>query len=179
MLLNTALLWVRHYSGYQLSILWPAIPAITGLALSVVGLLKLYPLAANSGPLLAKAGAGFAWLSSISLGVAALWITVLFTIGEGMPQPAPQGLLLLIALFMIAMVLSFTTNMIALLRDFTQRKLGYLLSLPVAMWALMLTVGFIKGMNAGLSLDFYTNAIIGGAFIAIGITLKSGSNTDV
>ena len=27
MLLNTVFLWARHFSNYQLSILWPAIPA--------------------------------------------------------------------------------------------------------------------------------------------------------
>ncbi len=173
MLINTALLWIRLYSGYQLSILWPAVPAILALAFSVFGLLKLYSRAAINAPQLAKAGAGFALLASMSLGIAAIWIFSLTVFGEGMPQPAPQGLLMLIAIFMIAMVLAFSINTFAFIRDATQRKVGYLLMVPVAMWATMLVVGVISGMEVGLSLDFYTNAVIGVAFLVLGYTLKT------
>lgn len=178
MLINTVLLWVRLYSDYQLSILWAAIPAMTGLACGVFGLLKLYPRATANTPRLAKVGAGFALLASISLGVAALWIFVLSVFGEGVPQPIPQGFLILIATFMIAMVLAFSANTFAFLRDAAQRKIGYLLSLPVAMWAIMLVVGILKGMEVGLSLDFYTNAIIGAAFLALGFSLKTSTHSD-
>jgi hypothetical protein len=43
MLLNTALLWIRYYLNFELSVLWPAIPVIIGLASGVFGLFKLYP----------------------------------------------------------------------------------------------------------------------------------------
>lgn len=178
MLINTIFLWVRHFSGYQLSILWPAIPAITALALSVFGLLKLYPLASVNAPRTAKTGASFALIASISLGMAAFWIFAVSVFGAGMPQPAPQGLLVLIAIFMIAMVLAFSAYMVAFLKGATQRNLGYLLSVPVAMWAIMLVVGIIKGMETGLSLDFYTNAIIAAAFLAIGFSLKTNGSVD-
>ena len=95
-----------------------------------------------------------------------------------MPQPAPQGLLALIAIFMIAMVLAFSTNMVAFLGDVTQRNLGFLLAAPVAMWAIMLAVGIISGMEVGLSLDFYANAVIGAAFLALGLTLKTSRSED-
>jgi hypothetical protein len=173
MLINTVLLWIRGYSSFQLSILWPAIPAITGLASAVFGLLKLYTRASINAPIMAKTGVGFALLACVSLSLATIWIFAVSVFGEGMPEPAPQGLLVLIALFMLAMVLAFFSNAIAFLLNRDQRKVGYLLSMPLAMWAIMLVVAAIKGMEVGLSLDYYINAIIGAAFLALGYTLKA------
>lgn len=173
MLINTLLLWVRYYSNYQLSILWPAIPAITGLASSVFALLKLYPRVAAIAPLIAKIGAGFVLLALGSLSIVALWIFVVSVFGEGMSEQQNQGLIVLIAIFMVAMVLAFLNNAIAFLVFSTQQKIGYLLAVPLAMWFIMLMVGAIKGMERGLSLDYYTNAVIGVAFLALGFTLKT------
>lgn len=178
MLINTVLLWVRYYSNYQLSILWPAIPAITGLASSVFALLKLYPRVAAIAPLIAKIGSGFVLLALGSLSIAALWIFVVSVFGEGMSVQQNQGIIILIALFMVAMVLAFLNNAIAFLAFGTQQKIGYLLTVPLAMWFIMLMVGAIKGMERGLSLDFYTNAVIGIAFLALGFTLKAIKNSD-
>jgi hypothetical protein len=178
MLINTAFLWLRFYSNYQLSILWAAIPAIIALAFGVFGLLKLYPLASNNPPLMAKSGAGFAVLACGSLSLAAIWIFSASVFGEGIPEPTPQGLLVLIAIFMITMVLAFFSNAIAFLIHSAQRKIGYLLTVPVAMWAIMLVVGAIKGIEVGLSLDYYTNPIIAAAFLALGFTLKTRRKVD-
>ena len=172
MLINTALLWIRYYSNYQLSILWAAIPAILGLASGVFGLIKLYPRASANAPLVAKVGAGFALLAGTSLSLTAIWIFVVFVFAEGITDPAPQGLLGLIVIFMIAMVLAFFSNAIAFLRQSVQRKVGYLLTVPLAMWGIMLVVGTIKGMEVGLSLDYYTNGVIAAAFLGLGFTLK-------
>lgn len=173
MLINTAFLWIRYYSNFQLSILWAAIPAIIGLASGVLGLFKLYPRASVFAPLLAKSGAAFALLAGASLGLAAIWIFAVSVFAGGIPEPAPQGILGLIAVFMLAMVLAFLTNAIAFLLPTNQRKIGYLLTVPLAMWGLMLVVSMIKGMEVGLSLDFYTNAIIAAAFLGLGLTLKT------
>lgn len=178
MLINTVLLWTRHYSDYQLSILWPAIPAIAGLASSVFALLKLYPRVAVIAPLIAKIGAGFVLVALGSLSIVALWIFVVSVFGEGMSGQQNQGIIILIAIFMVAMVLAFLNNAIAFLVFGTQQKIGYLLTIPLAMWFIMLTVGVIKGMERGLSLDFYTNAVIGIAFLALGLTLKAIRNSD-
>ncbi|MBQ4851801.1 hypothetical protein [Pseudoalteromonas sp. MMG012] len=112
LLINTVMLWARFYLDHQHSILWPAIPAVIGLAAGVFGL------------------------------------------------------------FMVAVVLAFLCYAIAFLRCEAQRKIGYLLSVPVTMWALMLVVGSIKGMEAGLSLDYYTNAVISVTFLALGFSLR-------
>jgi len=178
MLINTLFLWLRHYSNYQMSILWPAIPAITGLAFSVFGLLKLYPRVTIHSPLVAKSGAGFSLLALTSLSVVALWIFVVSVFGEGMQEPQSQWLLVLIVLFMVAMIIAFFTNAIAFLRIRTQQKVGYLLTAPLAMWFIMLVVGVVKGMERGLSLDFYTNPVIGAAFLALGFTLKANRNSE-
>lgn len=178
MLINTTLLWTRYYSNHELSILWAAIPAIIGLASSVFGLFRLYPLASASAPLVAKIGAAFALLAGASLSLAVIWIFAVSVFGEGIPEPAPQGLLVLIAIFMLAMVLTFISNAIAFLRHSGQRKVGYLLTVPLAMWAIMLVVAAIKGMEVGLSLDYYTNAIIGAAFLALGFSLKASRSTE-
>jgi len=178
MLINTLLLWLRHYSNYELSILWPAIPAITGLACSVFGLLKLYPRVTLYSPLVAKSGAGLSLLALASLSFVALWIFVVSVFGEGMQKQQSQWLLVLIALFMVAMILAFFTNAIAFLGIRTQQKVGYLLTVPLAMWFLMLVIGVIKGMERGLSLDFYTNPVIGAAFLALGFTLKANRNSE-
>lgn len=177
MLLNTVLLWVRLYSNYQLSILWAAIPAIIALASAVLGLLKLYPRTSAASPRMAKIGAVFALLATASLSVAAFWILVAAIVGGGFPEPAPPAFLLLVAAFMIAMVLAFITNTFVFLWRSSHRKIGYLLSVPVTMWALMLLVGMIKGMEVGLSLDFYTNAVIGTAFLVLGFFLDRSRNT--
>ncbi len=173
MLINTAILWIRYYSNNQLSILWAAIPAIIGLASGVFGLIKLYPRASVNAPLMAKAGAGFALLAGTSLSLATIWIFAVSVFVEGIPDPAPQGLLGLIVIFMIAMVLAFFSNAMAFLRQSAQRQVGYLLTVPLAMWGIMLVVGTIKGMEVGLSLDYYTNGIIAAAFLALGFTLKA------
>jgi len=178
MLINTLLLWLRHYSNYQLSILWPAIPAITGLAFSVFGLLKLYPRVSNNSPLIAKSGAGFALLALASLSLVALWIFVVSVFGEGMSAQQNQWLIVLIAIFMVAMILAFFSNAISFLRFSSQQKVGYLLTVPLAMWFIMLVVGAIKGMERGLSLDFYTNPTIGAAFLALGFILKANRNSE-
>ena len=178
MFVNTTLLWTRYYSNYELSILWAAIPAIIGFASGVFGLFRLYPLASTNAPLVAKIGATFALLAGASLSVAAIWIFAVSVLGEVMPEPAPQGLLVLIAIFILAMVFAFISNAIAFLRHSTQRKVGYLLTVPLAMWAIMLTVGAIKGMEVGLSLDYYTNAIIAAAFLALRFTLRSRRGVD-
>ncbi len=178
MLINTLLLWIRHYSDYQLSILWPAIPAITGLASSVFGLLKLYPRVSINAPLIAKSGAGFALLALASLSIVALWVFVVSVFGKGMQEQQSQWLLVLIAIFMVAMILAFFANAIAFLRFSTQQKVGYLLTLPLAMWFIMLVVGVIKGMERGLSLDYYTNAVLAAAFLALGFTFKENKKPE-
>jgi len=177
MLINTLLLWLRHYSDYQLSILWPAVPAITGLASSVFGLLMLYSRVTIHAPLVAKSGAAFALLALTSLSLVALWMFIVSVFGEDMQKQQSQWLLVLIAIFMVAMILSFFTNAIAFLRISAQQKVGYLLTVPLAMWFIMLVIGVIKGMERGLSLDFYTNPVIGAAFLAIGFTLKAYRNS--
>ncbi|MFT5296327.1 MAG: hypothetical protein ACI9YH_002347 [Colwellia sp.] len=178
MLINTLFLWLRHFSNYQMSILWPAIPAITGLAFSVFGLLKLYPRVTNHSPLVAKSGAGLSLLALASLSLVALWIFVVSVFGEGMQEQQSQWLLVLIVLFMVAMILAFFTNAIVFLSVRTHQKIGYLLTMPLAMWFIMLVVGVIKGIEKGLSLDFYTNPVIGAAFLALGFTLKANRNLE-
>lgn len=178
LLINTLFLWIRHYSNYQLSILWPAIPAISGLACSVFGLLKLYPRVTVHSPLIAKGGAGFALLALVSLSFVALWVFVVSVFGEGMQKQQSQWLMVLIALFMLAMIVSFFMNAVAFLTNTAQRKVGYLLTVPLAMWFIMLVVGVIKGMEKGLSLDFYTNPIIAIAFMALGYTFKQNKSSN-
>jgi hypothetical protein len=144
----------------------------------VFGLLKLYPRASINASLIGKIGAGFSLLALASLSLVALWIFVVSVFGEGMQEQQSQWLLVLIAIFMLAMILAFFTNAIAFLRFSTQQQVGYLLTVPLAMWFIMLVVGVIKGMERGLSLDFYTNPVIGTAFLALGFILKTIKNPD-
>jgi hypothetical protein len=148
-----------------------------GLASAVFGLFKLYARASVNAPLVAKSGAGFSLLSSASLGIAALWIFAVSVFCGGMPEQQPQWFLVLIAIFMITMILAFASNAIAFLLYSPQRNIGYLLMVPLAMWAIMLVVSTIKGMEVGLSLDFYTNGVIAAAFLALGFTLKTSRNS--
>ena len=172
MLINTVMLWARFYLDHQLSILWPAIPAVIGLAAGVFGLFKLYTPAVNNAPFMAKSGVSFAFLACFSLGSAAIWLFGMSLLYGAVPQPTPQWFTLLIVIFMVAVVLAFLCYAIAFLRCEALRNIGCLLSLPVAMWALMLVVGSIKGMEAGLSLDYYTNAVISVTFLALGFSLR-------
>mgnify|MGYP006903649893 FL=1 len=172
MLLNTVMLWARLYSNYELSLLWAAIPAIIALSSGVIGLLWLYPLASIQAPGFAKSGVGFAVLACVALGIAAIWIFAVSVFGDGLSEQRSQWFLILIAIFMIAMVLAFLSNAVAFLQKSEVRIVGYLLLLPLSMWGLMLIVAVFKGMEVAISLDFYTNAVIGGAFLALGITLK-------
>lgn len=175
MLLNTILLWVRYYSSNDLSILWAAIPAILSLATGVFGLCALYPRATKTRPLIAKCGAGFAVLAGTVLALAALWIFAVSVFGDGMPQPVPQWFLMLIATFMLSVVLAFFGNALAFLLS-EERVIGYFLAVPVVMWGLMLMMSIFKGLEFGLSLDFYTNGFIAASFLSLGFTLNR-SNT--
>lgn len=178
MLINTAFLWARLLSEGQLSLLWAAIPAITAFACAIGGLLKLYSQASLNAPRMAKTGAGFAVLAFGALVLAALWVFTVSVFGGGMPVPPPPAMLGLIASFIVAMVISFLSNAIAFLRHDTQRKVGYLLTVPLAMWTLMLVVSLTKGTQSGLSLDFYTNGVIAAAFLGLGFTLKNNRRSD-
>lgn len=177
MLVNTAFLWIRYYSDNQLTLLWAAIPSIIGLTSSVIGLLKLYPRISSFAPKTAKSGAAFGLVACASLGIATVWIFVVSVFGEGISGGPSQGLLMLIAIFMVAMILAFFSNAIGFLRHSAQRSIGYLLSVPLAMWLLMMVIGAVQGMEVGLSLDYYTNGVIAVAFLALGFTLKT--NKDV
>ena len=125
MVINTAFLWIRFYSDYQLSILWAAIPAIIALTFGLFGLLKLYARASVYSPLMAKIGTGFVVLACVFLGLAVVWI-----FGEGLRQLVLQGLLVQMALFLIAMVLAYFSSAISFLLSRAQRRIGYLLMVP-------------------------------------------------
>ncbi|MCG7547838.1 hypothetical protein [Pseudoalteromonas sp. Of7M-16] len=175
MLVNTVCLWLRHFSGYQMSLLWAAVPAIIGLAASVLGILKLYPRVSIQAPLYARGGAYFAYGSSASLLIAAIWIFISSVFGEGISDSRSFGFSLLIGSFMICMVLSFIFNAAAFLVNRVTRSIGLLLLIPVTCWGAMLAVIITQGFNAGLSLDFYTNGVIGCAFLLIAfVTAKTG-----
>ncbi|WP_206074721.1 hypothetical protein [Pseudoalteromonas rubra] len=161
MLLNTLCLWARHFSGYQLSILWPAIPAIIGLGASVLGLYALHSRIGSHSPRLARWGAGFALVAVLALSAGACWVMVSAVLGD---TTRGTGMQALIGVFMIAMVGAFICNALACLRIPASRLLGLALSIPVACWSLMLLVGVIYGAEVGLSLDFYTNALLAVAF---------------
>ena len=107
MLVNTAFLWARLLSEGQLSLLWAAIPAITAFGCAIGGLLKLYSRASLNAPRMAKVVAGFAVLSCGALVFAALWIFTVSVFGGGMPVPPPPAMLGVIALFIVALVISF------------------------------------------------------------------------
>lgn len=178
MLINTILLWGRYYSPLKLSILWAAIPAIIALAFGVVGLFMLYQRASGIAPKTAKIGLGFAALACAALGVTTLWIVSVSVFGAGLPQPVPQGLLLLIVVFMLSVVLAFSSNAVLFLLQRETPQIGYLLAVPVVMWATMLVVGLLSGMEVGLSLDYYTNGVIAVAFFKLGLALKPSRSVD-
>ncbi|QTL36421.1 hypothetical protein [Pseudoalteromonas viridis] len=161
MLLNTLCLWARHFSGYQLSILWPAIPAIIGLGASVLGLYALHSRIGSHSLRLARWGAGFALVAVLALSAGACWVMVSAVLGD---TTRGTGMQALIGVFMIAMVGAFICNALACLRIPASRLLGLALSIPVACWSLMLLVGVIYGAEVGLSLGFYTNALLAVAF---------------
>ena len=168
MLINAIVLWLRVLNDYAIPIIWAAIPAILSLGLSVFGLFKLYAKALKNTEVMAKTGAGFALLSLGCLCLAAFWIFTVLVFGDGVLEPTPQGLLLLIGIFMVTMILAFISNVAAFYQHKDTRVIAYLLILPVSMWLLMLIVGMIKGMSVGLSLDHYTNVVIALSFLALG-----------
>ena len=176
MAVNAVFLWIRYLSDLELSIAWPAIPGTAGLACAVFGLIMLYPRAKPGAPGLAKFGVGFAVLSSLSLSGSALLIFYAsMYAAEGSEFPPLAGLAL-IAVFLVAVVLSFLFNAIAFLIPAGQRPLGALLLAPLFMWGLMLVASAIQGIEVGIGLDFYTNPTIAAAFIGIGLSLRRAKN---
>lgn len=167
MLINVVALWIIFYSDPQLSILWAAIPGIIALTTSVIGLLKLYPRISSETLWLARSGAGFALVAGTALCIAAIWI-----FAGGISESIPNGVLALIGIFLVSMVIAFICNAVAFLIDGSSRNIGYLLIVPVASWGIMLVVGMIKGLEVGISLDFYTNGLIAVAFLLIGFLLR-------
>ncbi len=79
---------------------------------------------------------------------------------------------------MVAMILAFFINAIAFLRFTTLPKVSYLLTLPSAIWFIMLVISVFKGIEIRLSLDFYTNPVIASAFLALDCTLKASKSKD-
>src|SRR5688572_3770705 len=172
MLANVMFLWIRVSSDFKLSILWAAIPGIIGFTASVFGLLKLYPRISSEKPWLARSGAGFALAAGTALFIAALWILGTSIFAGGISGSPPSAVLALIGIFIVSMVIAFICNAAAFLMVSSLRNIGYLLMVPVASWALMLIVGVIKGLEAGISLDLYTNGLIAVAFFSIGVLLR-------
>jgi hypothetical protein len=172
MLVNVTFLWIRVHSDFTLSIIWAAIPGIIAFTASIIGLFKLYPRISSKTPWLARSGAGFALTAGTALGIAAIWILFMAIFAGGISEPPPNGILALIGIFILSMVIAFVCNAVAFLMDSSTRNMGYLLIIPVASWALMLSIGIIKGMETGLSLDLYTNGIIAVAFLLIGHLLR-------
>jgi hypothetical protein len=172
MLINLAALWIRTYFDSGLSIMWAAIPGIIGFAASVIGLLTLYSRISSQAPRLARSGAGFALVSGAALGIAAVWIFSTSIFGSGISGSAPSGVLALIGVFIMSMVIAFICNAVAFLIGSSLRNIGFLLLVPVASWGVMLVVGMNKGLEAGLSLDVYTNGIIALAFLLLGFFLQ-------
>lgn len=172
MVANVTFLWARFYSEFQLSIVWAAIPGIIGFTASVFGLLKLYPRISSERPWLARSGAGFALAAGMALFIAALWILGTSIFAGGISGSPPSAVMALIGIFIVSMVLAFICNAVAFLMVNSLRNIGYLLMVPVASWALMLIVGIIKGLEAGISLDLYTNGVIAVAFLSIAFLLR-------
>jgi len=179
MLVNVVCLWMRYISDFRLSILWAAIPGIIAFAASVIGLLRLYPRISSKSPSLARSGAGFALVASAALCMAAIWIVVVSVFAGGISEPPPNGILALAGIFIVAMVIAFICNAIAFLINSYSRNIGYLLAIPVASWSAMLFVGMIKGMEAGLSLDLYTNGLIAASFLSLGVFLRKMTHQDI
>ncbi|MDK1285981.1 hypothetical protein [Pseudoalteromonas umbrosa] len=172
MLINTVCLWMRHFSGYQMSLLWAAVPAIIALGSCTLGVLKLYPRAVSQARKLAISGACFAVMSLTSLVLASMWIFVLSVFGDGISGRPSTGFAVLIGAFMVFMMISFAFNSVSFLVERTTRNIGLLLLVPVSCWALMLIVALLKSFEAGLSLDFYTNGVMGVAFLLVAFVLK-------
>lgn len=173
MLVNVIFLWVRFYTDFRLSILWAAIPGIVAFVASIIGLITLYPRLTDQAPWLARGGFGLAMVASAAICIASLWLMGAFLLGAGIPEPLPVGFLALTGIFLMAMVLSFICTAAACLIDDSSRIVGYLLTVPVALWGIMLVVGAIHGLESGLSLDYYTNGPISLAFLGIGFSLQT------
>ncbi|WP_230851822.1 hypothetical protein [Pseudoalteromonas luteoviolacea] len=174
MLINTVCLWMRHFSGYQMSLLWAAVPAVIALASCTLGVLKLYPNAVYQARRLAIGGASFAIMSLISLLLASIWIFIISIFGEGLTGRPSLGFAVLIGIFMICTAVSFAFNAVAFLTERVTRNIGLLLLVPVSCWVLMLIVALVKGFEAGLSLDFYTNGVMGVAFLLTSYVIAKG-----
>lgn len=175
--INVIVLWVRVLSDLQLSILWAAIPGMIAFAASVIGLLKLYPRISPEAPWLSRCGAGFALTASVALCAAAIWILGASVFAGGISEPPPKGILALAGIFILSMVIAFILNAVAFLTSRASRNIGYLLFVPVASWAAMLVIGTIKGIEAGISLDIYTNGLIAAAFLSLGFLLRKNEGT--
>ena len=172
LLIDVAFLWIRFFSDFRLSILWAAAPGIMAFAASVLGLLTLYSRISLETPLIARCGAGFALAAITALCIAAFWIIWVSIFSNGISESPPNGVLALAGIFLVSMIIAFICYAVAFLLSGSPQNIGYLLAVPVAAWSVMLVVGMIKGLEAGLSLDLYTNALIAAAFLSIGFILQ-------
>jgi hypothetical protein len=143
------------------------------LIASLAAQIGLYPRIAGRALRLARAGSGAAMAAGTILCIAAVWI-IGSALQGGIPQPPPGWFLALIAVFMLAFILAFVLTAAASLRaGGSSRAIGYLLLVPVISWAIILIAGIMSSMNEALLLDFYTNGVIGVAFVAIGNILPT------
>jgi hypothetical protein len=173
MLLQVFLIGLRRYNIGAFSESWIALPAIAALIASLAGQIGLYPRIAGQALRLARAGTAAAMAACMILCIAAVWL-IGRALQDGIPQPPPGWFLVLIAAFMLAFILAFVLSAAASLWvGGSLRVIGCLLLVPVISWAIILVAGFMSSMNEALLLDFYTNGVIGVAFLAIGNILPT------
>lgn len=176
LLVQVMLIGLRRYEMASFPESWIAVPSIPGVIAGIVALIGLYAQLSNESPTLARFAAGAAATAGLLLCTAAVWLIIRGMSG-GLPQPLPVWFFGLAAAFIVAFILAFILGSVASLKAGWHLKAS-LLFVPVVAWGIILVAGVITNMSDALRLDFYTNAAIACAFIALGLgATERGSST--
>lgn len=177
LIMQVVMIGLRRYEVGTFSDLWIAVPSIPGVIAALIALSGLYARLTNEAPTLARSAAGAVACAGFLLCTAVAWL-IWSSMRGGLPQPLPIWFLGVTATFIVAFILAFILSAAASFRA-GRRLSAFLLFVPVPAWGSLLVAGAISNMSSALQLDFYTNAVIACAYIALGVSSMRASTSDL
>lgn len=170
MFVQVILIGLKRHDIGSFSELWIVPLAVSAVVAGLIALIGLNTGLSPRAPRLAKAGAVAAMAAIALLGIALVWL-ISSAPAKGQEISLPGGFFALAGLFIAALVLAFILIAAASLKA-GLRAMGYLLLVPALSWGAIIVAGAITNMSDALRLDFYTNAAIACAFVALGFVMR-------
>lgn len=156
------------------------VTSFTGIIITYVGLLALYPWYAARRPRLARASLMLVMLPTIVVAVLLIWGVAHHLPIGAVPSPiglAPVGLILMLTflLFSIGVGLFGVASLQTMVPS---RRVGFLLLALATIWIGLLLVSSVYGSKLPVWLDFITVGLMAICSMGIGRALRTGPSLD-